>query len=133
VYELEKGSIYRQGKEETNTYIADTVWPIRGSLGGKKVIEASQKWILTAVFTLEGEKRYSLWSHCRREGQNENVTFNSMNTDLRAFFEAKEGPPSSCALFLSLIVAGVKVRPVRAAGMTTSVKREKERAGVMIT
>jgi hypothetical protein len=54
VYELERGSIYRQGNEETKTYIADTVWPIRGSLGGKKVIEASQKWILTAVFTLEG-------------------------------------------------------------------------------
>ena len=30
---------------------------------------------------------------------------NSINTDLRAFFEAKEDPPSSSALFLSLIVA----------------------------
>jgi len=32
-------------------------------------------------------------------------TVNAINTDLRAFFEAKEGALSSSALFLSLIVA----------------------------
>ena len=47
--------------EETKTYITDAIRPIRGSLGGKKVIEASQKWILTAVFTLEGRKK---GTHC---------------------------------------------------------------------
>jgi hypothetical protein len=32
-------------------------------------------------------------------------TFDGVDTDLRAFFEAREDPPSSSALFLSLIVA----------------------------
>lgn len=34
------------------------------------------------------------------------IAVNSINTDLRAFFEANEGPTSSSALFLSLIVVG---------------------------
>jgi hypothetical protein len=51
-------------KEEARAYITNTISVIRRSLGGKKVIEASQKWILTAVFTLEEEeKRYSLLCH----------------------------------------------------------------------
>lgn len=59
------------------------------------------------------------------------VTFNSINTDLRAFFEAKEGPPSSSALFLSLIVAGVKGEAGE--GGRDDDKRDKRRAGAMIT
>ena len=54
-----------------------------------------------------------------------------MNTDLRAFFEAKEGPPSSSALFLSLIVAGVKGEAGE--GGRDDDKRDKRRAGAMIT
>jgi len=57
-------SLSRMQRKEYRTYIAEAFWSIRGGLGGKKVIEASQKWILTVVFTFEGEKWYSRWSHC---------------------------------------------------------------------
>jgi len=52
-----------RANEEKGTYIGEAFWSIRGSLVGKKVIEASQKQILTVVFTLE-EERYSRWHHC---------------------------------------------------------------------
>jgi hypothetical protein len=54
----------RMLRKKYKTYIAEAVRSVRGGLGGKKVIEASQKWILTVVFTFEGEKWYSRWSHC---------------------------------------------------------------------
>jgi hypothetical protein len=38
--------------------------PLEEVWRGKKVIEASQKYILTVVFTLEEGERYSRWHHC---------------------------------------------------------------------
>jgi hypothetical protein len=53
----------------------------------------------------EEEKVLTVVSLLKDQVRTRNETFNSINTDLRAFFEAKEDPLSSSALFLSLIVA----------------------------
>jgi hypothetical protein len=53
----------------------------------------------------EEEKVLTVVSLLKDRVRTRNDAFNSINTDLRAFFEAKKGPPSSSALFLSLIVA----------------------------
>ena len=53
----------------------------------------------------EEEKVLTVVSLLKDGVRTRNEAFNNMNTDLRAFFEAKKDPPSSSALFLSLIVA----------------------------
>jgi hypothetical protein len=53
----------------------------------------------------EEEKVLTVVSLLKDQVRMRNEAFNSINTDLRAFFDAKEDPPSSSALFLSLIVA----------------------------
>ena len=50
-------------KKETGTYIVESIRSMRGSLGAEKVIEASQKRILTAVFTLRSEEHTLNSSH----------------------------------------------------------------------
>lgn len=63
MYEFEKGFPLSHVKEETGTHIAETIWPIGGSLGVERLLKRVRR-ILTAVLTLEGGERYSLWSHC---------------------------------------------------------------------
>jgi hypothetical protein len=63
VYELRKVPFTTWEGRNKNVHHRDYLAHLRKS-GGRKAIEASQKWILTAVLTLEGGERYSLWSHC---------------------------------------------------------------------